>query len=360
MRPTTWTSTSARAWEIPLRAKSQPVNRHKSLRVRQMIYDYSNYLADLLQSQLKKKLVSYTILSRTRLLIEVKLHKKILKFRILAFALGGTGRGRAGERRLEITSTYEHALEPEPGITDLVLGVERENGWLVGIDSDRLNFGGPTSNASTFVYTEGFEALGIKSHDVRLTPSKLIDDEKQVYMQPSFLSEYVMAARSLHKVGISTESSPPPSDTIAERPSVKLSFEEQLKLALRKMEIGKRGEQLVLQDEVSRLSKKHPSLARKVEWTSQVYPYRGYDIVSFEETAVPIYLEVKASTGAVRSFHFTENEFKTAERLENAYEIVCVSRVLAATPQFYRIRNPAAKISNGDLKFSRDGLIVYL
>lgn len=268
-----------------------------------MIHDYSNYLTRLLQAQLKKNVLSCTRLSRTRLLVEIKSGRKVLKFRILAFALGGTGRGRASERRLEITSTYENALEPEQGVIDVVIGVERERGWLVGIDSDCLNFGGATSNASTFVYTEGFQALAIKPYDVRLTPSKLIKDEKQVYMLPDFLSEYVMAARALHKVGVSTETGAPPPDTIAERPNVKLSFEEQLKLALHKMEIGKRGEQLVFENEVSRLSKRHASLAAKVEWTSQIYPYRGYDIASFEETATPVYLEVKSSSGQQLSFY---------------------------------------------------------
>ena len=264
------------------------------------------------------------------------------------------------ERRLQITSTYDHALEPLSGVTDLVIGVDRENGRLVGVDADRLNFGGPTSNASTFVYTEGFRALSAKSYDVRLTPSKLIDDEKQIYMRPEFLAEYILGARGFHKVGLSTETGAPPPDTLSEKPGVKLSFEDQLKLALHKMEIGKRGEQLVFDKEVSRLARRHKSLADKVEWTSQTYPYRGYDIASFDDREARVYLEVKASSGNVTSFHFTENEFRTAERLQAAYQVVCVSRALSSAPDFLRIRNPASIIAAGDLKFVRDGLIIYL
>jgi hypothetical protein len=325
-----------------------------------MIYDYTDYLIGLLEKQLREATFSSTRLSRTRLLVEIKSRRKVLNFRILAFALGGTGRGRPNERRLEITSTYEHALEPISGVTDIVIGVERQSGWLVGIDSDRLNFGGSTSNASTFVYTGGFGALSVKTYDVRLTPSKLITDEKQIYMRPSFLSEYILGARGFHKVGVSTETGAPPPDTMPEKPGVKLSFEDQLKLALHKMEIGKRGEQLVFDGEVNRLARKHKPLAKKVEWTSQTYPYRGYDIASFDDKEARIYLEVKSSSGVITSFHFTENEFRTAERLKTAYEIVCVSRALSSSPDFIRIRNPASMIATGDLEFVRDGLIVYL
>jgi hypothetical protein len=325
-----------------------------------MIYDFSNYLTSLLEKQLPRATFRCTRLSRTRLMVEIKSGKKVLNFRILAFALGGTGRGRPNERRLEITSTYERALKPLSGVTDLVIGVERESGQLVGIDADRLNFGGPTSNASTFVYTEAFGTLKVKSHDVQLTPSKLISDEKQVYMRPGFLAEYIQGARGFHKIGVSTETGAPPSDTIPEKPTVKLSFEEQLKLALHKMEIGKRGEQLVFEREISRLRKTHKPLAGRVEWTSQSYPYRGYDIASFDEKEERIYLEVKSSTGVVTNFHFTENEFRTAERLKAAYEIVCVSRALSSSPDFLRIRNPVSQITSGKLEFIRDGLVVYL
>jgi Domain of unknown function (DUF3883) len=325
-----------------------------------MIYNFSDYLAGLLTKQLGKAHVSATPLSRTRLIVEIRSGKKISKFRILAFAIGGTGRGRSNERRLEITSTYEHALEPLTGVIDIVIGVERQHGLLVGIDADRLNFGGSTSNASTFVYTEGFDTLNIKSHDVRLTPSKLINDEKQVYMQPGFFADYVAGARAFHKFGVSTETGAPPPDTLAEKPGLKLTLEDQVKLAMHKMEVGKRGEQVVHEREVTRLRKKHSGWAERVEWTSQTYPYRGYDILSFDDKLAKIYLEVKSSTGTITSFHFTENEFRTAENLKDAYQIVCVSQVLSSSPDLYRIQNPVSLISAGKLKFIRDGLVIHL
>ena len=277
------------------------------------IYDYSAFLAQVIEKNAPKDSFTCTPLSRTRLLLDLKSNGKTEKFRILAFAIGGTGRGRQNERRLEITSTYEHALKPEPGVTDIVIGIERDSGLLVGIDSDRLNFGGPTSNASTFVYPDGFEALKNKSHDVRLVPSKLIEDEKQTYMRPEFLLDYVRGARGYHKLAISTESKRAPSDTTPEKPAVKLSFDDQMKLALRKMEIGKLGEQLVLSREVKRLKVTNPTMASKVQWISQTHPYRGYDIASFEANSSPLYLEVKASSGILSSFHFTENEFRVAD-----------------------------------------------
>jgi|GEM_PF-5211456 len=325
-----------------------------------MITDYSNYLTDLLAAQLKRGTFACTRLTQSRLLVEISFRKKVLRFRVLAFALGGTGRHRPNERRLQITSTYEQALDPISGVTDLVIGVDRSSGQLVGVDADRLNFGGPTSNASTFVYTPGFRALKLKPYDIRLTPSRLIDDEKQVYMRPEFLSQYILGARGFHKVGVSTETGPPPSDTTPEKPGIKLSFEDQLKLALHKMEIGKRGEQHVFEREVAKLLKKDKALADKVEWTSQTYPYRGYDIASFNDDESPVYIEVKASSGALSAFHFTENEYVTASRLKNSYEIVCVSRALSSTPEFRRLRNPVSLITEGRLRFTRDGLVVYV
>jgi hypothetical protein len=95
-----------------------------------------------------------------------------------------------------------------------------------------------------------------------------------------------------------------------------------------------------------------------VEWISQTYPYRGYDIASFKEKSVPIYLEVKASSGTLSSFHFTENEFNVTRQLKTAYSVICVSHVLAQEPNYGEINDPIAKIQSGALKVTRDGLIV--
>ena len=323
------------------------------------IYDYSAFLAQVIEKGAPQGSFTCTTLSRTRLLLDLTSNGKTEKFRILAFAIGGTGRGRGNERRLEITSTYERALKPEPGVTDIVIGVERDHGLLVGIDSDRLNFGGPTSNASTFVYSDGFEALKSKSHDVRLVPSNLIQDEKQTYMRPAFLLDYVRGARGYHKLAISTENKRMPSDTIPEKPGVKLSFDEQMQLALRKMQIGKLGEQLVLSREVKRLKVTNPTMASKVQWVSQTHPYRGYDIASFEANSSPLYVEVKASSGQLSSFHFTENEFRVADHYKASYHVICVSEVTSAKPIFHTIKDPATQINAGALKTTRDGLIVW-
>jgi hypothetical protein len=285
------------------------------------------------------------------------------------FAVGGSGRGQAVERRVEITSTYGGGLKRDSGVIDIVLGIERDMNLLVGIDADRLKHGGPTSNASTFVYSAGFSALKSKTHDVMVNPSKLIADEHQIYMRPSFLLDYLSNAQSLHRLGAAADAKGAglwgkrkiSSDDSADRAkTTRMNFAQQVRLAMLKMEVGQTGERKTAERERQSLTDgNHADLAKRVDWISQSQPYVGYDISSFGLNRAPEVVEVKSSTGVVKQFHFSNNELRVAEKRRGAYRIVCVSNVFEKS-SFHEIRDPAAEIRSGALKKVPDGYIVRL
>lgn len=294
----------------------------------------------------------------------------VTRFRILMFAVGGSGRARADERRIEITSTYAGGLARDSDAVDVVLGVEREQGLLVGIDSKRLGFGGTTSNASTFVYTAGFDALSTRKYEILVNPSKLIANEHQIYMHPSFLIEYLLNIEPLHRLGVTAwpdGKAPPqvkqtvsPDDPIQPHASVRLTYEQQTRLAILKMEVGQAGERRVASEERRRLARHgHTDLARRVEWISQTRPYVGYDISSFGQNRAPEVIEVKSSSGALKRFHFSNNELRVAEKKRSAYRLICVSNVFG-TPVYREIRDPASELEIGNLIKIPDGYIVSI
>jgi hypothetical protein len=286
------------------------------------------------------------------------------------FAVGGTGRGQADERRIEITSTYTSGLPRDPAVTDIVLGIKRDDALLVGIDAGRLHHGGPTSNASTFVYSTGFDSLRSKAHDVLINPSKLISDEHQIYMRPTFLFDYLLNVQSLHRLGVmpsdkgnsgvSGIKTVSPDDPTPPGKATKLTFEQQMRLAMLKIEVGQVGERKVLiWERRSLVNSGHPTLAKKVFWVSQTHPFVGYDISSFSQSGAREVIEVKSSTGNLKQFHFSNNELRVAEKRRGSYRIVCVSNVFEK-PSFREIRDPASKLETGVLSKVPDGYIVKL
>ncbi len=335
------------------------------------IYDYANFLI----KEIKKRRANFSIISleresRTRVSFSFEKSGIRFRFRILMFAVGGTGRGRSDERRIEITSTYKSGLERDSSTIDIVLGVEREHGVLVGIDARRLNFGGETSNASTFVYSTGFDSLANDTHEVIVNPSSLIVDEHQIYMKPSFLVDYLTDAQSLHHLGLAASSQNAaklpkegiisPDDPTPPKKAVKMTFAQQVRLAMLKMEVGQSGERHATVRERKRLiDKGHPTLAAKIKWISQTHPFVGYDISSFAEDGKPELVEVKSSTGKLRRFHISNNELRVAEKLKLSYRIVCVSNVFEK-PSFYEIRDPAGQLDAGALSKVADGYIISI
>jgi hypothetical protein len=139
-----------------------------------------------------------------------------------------------------------------------------------------------------------------------------------------------------------------------------LSYDEQMQLFFRRMQIGQLGEKLVFQSEVDRLIEaKQADLAERVEWISQIKPFVGYDICSFNVDSSVEYVEVKSSVGRVTRFNFTANELKVAEDYGEAYRLVCASYVVGQ-PRFREFRNPKRAINEGRLEVIEDNNLLIL
>jgi hypothetical protein len=115
------------------------------------------------------------------------------------------------------------------------------------------------------------------------------------------------------------------------------------------MEIGRAGEAFVLEEERTRLrAAGRADLAEKIDWVSQSQPYLGFDIKRFSAVGEPDFIEVKSSSGALKNFFLTENEYKQAKKLSTKYRIACVSNALKAA-SVHNIINPAKEIADGRL-----------
>jgi hypothetical protein len=252
-------------------------------------------------------------ISGSRLAITFDKDGIICRYRILLFAVGGSGRSNALERRVEITSTYagENLIEL-PGFSDLVIGIDRHGRNMVGLDPRRLNYGGRSHNASTFVYLPAFDRLKSTQYFVFSNDRQnLFSKEYQVYFKPEFVESYVLECSSLHRSGLrqtpQIHVEDALSDAIQEFAAFgsrkKLSYEQQVELSLKKMEIGRAGEAFVLEQERARLrAAGRPDLADKIDWISQSRPYLGFDIRSFSSGGEPHFIEVKSSSGLLTSF----------------------------------------------------------
>ena len=323
---------------------------------------YADWIVAELAKAPHSDLVKVEKSASNRLTIQIKQGGHALRFRILFFAVGKAGRSNPLERRVEITSTYGGGLAALPGYVDVVFGVERVKRLLVGIDPRRLKHGGPTHNASTFVYLPSFDRLTVDDWFPLRTSTQLFESEYQIYLRPRFLVGYLKHYESFHKSGlVQLPSAPVKEDNIDDLnlkshsgATTKLTYAQQLELALKKMQLGRLGESVVFEAEKNRLiGAGVAELADKVNWVSQVQPYLGYDIASSSVDDKFECVEVKSSVNAVRSFFFTVNEMSVAEARGNAYRLVCVSNVMTQ-PTFQEFRNPMRMIAEGVLAVKQD------
>jgi hypothetical protein len=298
-------------------------------------------------------------ISGSRLSLSHEVNGTIYRHRVLLFAVGGSGRSKAIERRVEMTSTYAGGnLTALPGFSDLVVGVDREGRNLVGLDPRRLHFGGTSHNASTFVYLPAFARLSSTNYFIfRNDRQSLLAKEYQIYFKPDFVGNYLIEFSSMHRSGlrqtptviVDDDLSDAIEDFAASGSSRKLSYEQQVELALKKMEIGRAGEAFVLELERAKLRAAGRSdLAKEVDWISQRCPYVGYDIKSFNPAGDAEFVEVKASSKKLTSFFLTDNELRQAKKLAHRYRISCVSNALKLA-SVHSIGDPAEKIKNGSL-----------
>ena len=328
---------------------------------------YANWIMAEIGRVAPAQSVAMERVAGNRLNITLKVGGHSLLYRILLFAIGKAGRSNPLERRVEITTTYSSGLRLVPNSVDVVLGVERERRLLVGLDPRRLSHGGPTHNASTFVYTPNFEKLGGGGWFSLQTTNQLFPTEYQVYFKPGFLLGYLKQHHSFHASGMASVAVNVP-DALADRldyysangSKKKLSYDQQVEIALKKMQVGRVGESLVFQREICRLETAGArALSKKVQWISQSQPYLGYDIATFGARSEEEYVEVKSSVAEMKAFYFTANEMRVAQKKGNSYRLVCVSNVMAK-PSYKEVRNPVKAIEDGLLEIESNTSLVRI
>ena len=120
------------------------------------------------------------------------------RFRVHIYSVTGSSRGQPLERRIEITTTYAGTLAADPGFRDIVLGFDREAHVFVGFDARRLEYGGPTQNASSFFSASGLRSVGSDSLIVLERDSGLFGVERHAYFRDRRLGEYLLNCSAIH------------------------------------------------------------------------------------------------------------------------------------------------------------------
>ena len=328
----------------------------------------------------------------------LRLHwgKKEAAFRLFIYKITGSGRSQH-ERRVEITTTYQKGLRRMPGYEDIVLGYAPDREVFVGVDARRIEHGGKTGNASSFIDPEGLTQATDRRLTILRRSSQLLGIERHAYFKAARLAEYLVNAREIHR-GSYTGSgdfsrnqpvNPRPildiprnlcggrdvaltgPTNVRERKAItrgalaaveegndkrlhrlKLTQSELMQLNFRLQQIGLRGEEIILKAEISRLRRAgRADLAAKVSWVSQTSPFEGYDILSFETTGAERFIEVKSTAGRRKCFPMTENEWAVASQKGASYLICRVSDV-ETQPKTIHFRNPTALVATGKLRRS--------
>lgn len=330
----------------------------------------------------RQRLILRSIAGETKLILHV-------------YKVTTSGRGRAAERRIEITTTYNSGrLRPDARYRDVVIGCDPILRVYVGLDARRLWFGGDTHNASSFLDHAALECA--RDETIYLHPrlSELFGLEFHAIFTQYRVADYLLNASAIHRgsfgVGaleldrhrrmrrprprVAEERAigqdlilefPRPLEGISEganAPTEEVDLEavlggrrsvspEDLAASQRiAAENGLLGEALVYRQEVDRLMRNGlQDLARRVAWTSQTNSAAGFDIRSFELNGEERFIEVKSTQGEECSFPMSMGEWRTAERLRQKYLIVRVTNVRSASPATSWYRDPVALEAAGRL-----------
>lgn len=103
---------------------------------------------------------------------------------------------------------------------------------------------------------------------------------------------------------------------------------------------GLLGEKLVMAYEEEKLRKAGRSdLIAKIKWISKEDDGTGYDILSFDEKGIEIYIEVKSTEGEDDSvFFISANEINVMENLKNQYFVYRVFNLKTTNPEVYILK----------------------
>jgi hypothetical protein len=363
-----------------------------------------SHLLNVVQSLLKAGWTIEQIPENARLLrngqrMLLKSDRVDLRFRLFVYKVTGSSRGRPEERRIEITSTYQKGLRRQATFPDVVLGYDPSSEIYVGIDSQRIEHGGPSGNASSFFDKSG---LSVASRDVIVVRQRkavlfLKGIEYHAFIDPRRLPEYLFNRDEIHsgtylgdgqysgklrarKRHISLQVdvdaaggdvlvlSGPKSTKRSGHPKInksmikafekgvlpkkrrKITPEQFLRIKRIMEENGQLGEEHVLYAERARLrrSNRH-DLAAKISWISQESVAEGYDIISFETTGQKRFIEVKSTSGQQNTFEMSDNEWKKACEIEDQYYIFRVMNV-RDRPSITYIRNPKQLEAQGKVQ----------
>jgi hypothetical protein len=334
------------------------------------------------------------LLRRNGQLLSLVWGRKAAAFRIFVYKITGSGRN-SHERRVEITTTYQKGLESARGYDDIVLGFDPAREIFVGVDARRMEHGGKTGNASSFIDPEGLAEASDRTITIIRRSSQIFGIEQHAYFKASRLAEYLVNANDIHRgvydgggdfsknrrvafrsflqvpataeIGTQVTLHGPVNARLSKRitegalkayeegnarklRALNLTPAELNQIAARLQEIGLRGEEFVVRSEMARLRRAgRADLAAKVSWVSQSRPYEGYDILSFEESSQQRFIEVKATPRTRKIFPMTENEWRVAGDKADRYFIYRVTNVFAK-PSITLFRDPVALERQGKLR----------
>jgi hypothetical protein len=108
---------------------------------------------------------------------------------------------------------------------------------------------------------------------------------------------------------------------------------------VRNQEVGTRGEQIVYQKEVERVTEAGLDTSRVI-WQSKHDPGSPYDIQSVGEDGTDIWIEVKATTGRDGRFTWSMPEFRMALEKRTQYHLVRVYEANSITPTLRYFQDP--------------------
>jgi hypothetical protein len=324
---------------------------------------------------------------------------------LLIYKVGESGRGRPGERRIEITSTYVGgSLKPEADAVDVLLGYDPETNVFVGFDSRRLYHGGQTQNASAFIDTEGLRLGSGRQIVVIPRSSELFELEYHAFFRPSRLAEYIVNRPLIHAgtyvgggpfsgtyrrrqpagsvqvdvnvskgatvvlegpLGPGRVQEPSERDLESietgqtERFRSRKVTPEQFEAILRAAERnGALGEFVALEHERRRLAQAgRADLARMIRWMSKENVAAGFDLASFEIDGSERLIEVKATVGQAKRFVISRNEWRKAQAKTDRYWIYLITDI-NGNPKIVELQNPVQLESSGMLIRESDGWVV--
>lgn len=333
-----------------------------------------------------------------QLLVLLTGHQEI-RLRIFVYKVTGSSRGKADERRIEITSTYQKGLRKAYGFRDVVLGYHEKPAIFVGVDARRIKYGGPTGNAPSFFDREGLEwpqdnEILVRPRQVKLFPDGL---EYHAFLKDKCLGDYLLNVERVHsgdcqglrsqflkaisRIRAVTSVTVPRglakgSMLVLRAPSVRTPVrmkrrlvrdyeqgnvhqlrrakitQEQLQEIMRRCQhYGRLGEEFALQYERNRLRRLGKyALATKVKWVSRESACEGYDILSFEADGRKRLIEVKTTSGRGRVVEISANEWKVAEKFRSRYFIYNIRDILG--------RKPDVRIFGDPVDLERKGIII--